>query len=167
LPVPAALLAAAYGIAGMHYVPEIGPRIRDDHVARAGMLVGVWLGANVPPDAVLATNTAGSVPYYSRLRTIDMLGLNDAHIAHREVDDLGAGWVGHEKRDGAYVLSRRPDYVMFASSLGSIQPAFPSDRELYTDPLFHRLYEPRVYDLEIGGAPLTVSLWCRKDLHQP
>jgi arabinofuranosyltransferase len=166
--VPAALLAAAYGVAGMQFVPEIGRRIRDDHVAQVGMIVGTWLAANVPPDAVLATNTAGSVPYYSGLRTIDMLGLNDAHIAHRRMDDLGGSWIGHEKADGAYVLARRPDYVMFGSSLGSIQPAFASDRELDAQPLFHQLYEPRVYDLTLdSGGTLTISLWRKTGLRYP
>jgi len=166
--VPAALLAAAYGVAGMFLVPDIARRIREDRVAAVGMIVGQWLGANVQPDALLATNTAGSVPYYSGLRTIDMLGLTDAHIAHRDVKGLGRSWVGHEKADGAYVLERRPDYVMFGSSLGSIQPAFASDRELDAQPLFHQLYEPRVYDLSLqGGGTLSISLWRKQGLREP
>lgn len=166
--VPAAVLAAAYGMAGMFLVPDIARRIREDRVAALGMIVGRWLGANVPHDAVLATNTAGSVPYYSGLRTIDMLGLNDAHIAHRDVEALGRSWVGHEKADGAYVLERRPDYVMFGSSLGSLQPAFRSDRELDALPLFHQLYEPRVYDLRLeNGGTLTISLWRKRGLRVP
>ncbi len=81
--------------------------------------MGLWFRENVPPDSLLATNTAGSVAYYSRLKTIDMLGLNDVHIAHREVKTLGKGFAGHEKGDGKYVLSRKPDYVMFVLPQGA------------------------------------------------
>jgi len=44
--------------------------------------------------------------------TIDMLGLTDRHIAHLPIP-LGTGIPGHEKYDTAYVLARRPDYLVF------------------------------------------------------
>lgn len=62
------------------------------------------------PGATLATDAAGALKFYSGLRTIDILGLNDVHIAHRKVP-LGAGVAGHEKQDNSYVLDKRPTYV--------------------------------------------------------
>ncbi len=44
--------------------------------------IGRWLAANAPPNTSLATTAAGAIPYHSRLRTLDMLGLNDAWVAH-------------------------------------------------------------------------------------
>ncbi|MBW8875304.1 MAG: hypothetical protein JF614_10110 [Acidobacteria bacterium] len=61
--------------------------------------------------AVLAVDGAGKVPYFSNLRTIDMLGLADVHIAHRQADARGYFWAGHAKSDLPYVLSRRPDLI--------------------------------------------------------
>jgi len=57
---------------------------------------------------LLAVDAAGKVPFYSGLRAVDMLGLNDEHIAH-----LPAGFfeAGHNKYDADYVLSRRPDLI--------------------------------------------------------
>lgn len=118
--------------------------------------VGQWLRATFPPGATLATNAAGIVPYVSGLRTIDMLGLNDVHIAHAPLV-LGHLAPGHEKHDGRYVLSRRPDVVLVGLPVledrpvgpDSIEqavakwfPFLPGDEELVNAPGFHEGYSP-------------------------
>lgn len=158
---------AAWGLAGMRFDPDVHRRIHADRVVRAGTIVGTWMRANMPADAVIATNTAGSVPYYSGLRCIDMLGLTDAHIAHRRIPDQGRGDAGHEKFDGAYILSRRPDYVQFGSALGSERPAFPSDLDLWQQPGFQALYELRTYELELANGGVAVHLYRRRDSPGP
>jgi len=109
-------------------------------VAERGKLAGDWLRENIDPTWVISTNTAGSIPYYSRLRAIDSLGLNDAHIAHRKMEKMGKGIAGHEKGDGEYVLSREPELIMFDSATGSRKPRRPSDELLWKNDEFHRLY---------------------------
>jgi hypothetical protein len=47
---------------------------------------------------------------------IDTLGLNDTYIAHLPVATMGEGTAGAEKTDPLYVLSRRPDYIPFATA---------------------------------------------------
>jgi len=61
------------------------------------------------PDAVLAIDAAGKVPFFSGLRTIDMLGLNDEHLAHSKARPSFR--VGHNKYDPDYVLGRTPDLI--------------------------------------------------------
>jgi len=56
----------------------------------------------------VAVDAAGKIPFYSRLATIDMLGLADAHIAHRPAAEFR---VGHSKHDADYVLARRPELL--------------------------------------------------------
>ncbi|MCK5799252.1 MAG: hypothetical protein KAI47_18800 [Deltaproteobacteria bacterium] len=73
--------------------------------------LGRYLKRIARPDSVLATCAAGAIPYYSGLRTLDMLGLNDVHIAHMTVPNMGKGFPGHEKGDPKYILSKRPDYI--------------------------------------------------------
>lgn len=125
-------------------------RILSDRVAEVGKESGEWLRDNVPPDSLLATNTAGSVAYYSKLRVIDMLGLNDEHIAHRNIPTLGKGFAGHEKGDGKYVLSRKPDYIMFGSASGNKSPRFLSDREIAVEKEFNENYVYKAYPLPSG-----------------
>jgi hypothetical protein len=155
-------VAALYGIAGMRWNPDIHDRIRNDLVAEVGETVGTWLRQAAPADAVLATNTAGSIPYYSRLRTIDMFGLNDAHIAHRQMPEMGRGVAGHEKWDGRYVLSRQPDIIQFATSLGAARPAFPGDQEIYAEPEFRTNYKLATYRLEGLRGTFTLQLYERR-----
>jgi hypothetical protein len=121
--------------------------VADDTVVRYGRIVGTRLKVMARPDAVIATNTGGTVPYYSGLKTIDMLGINDLHIAHRKVP-MGTGEAGHEKSDGDYVLARSPDYIQFSTSWGSDRPWFRGDSELYRNPSFLGRYVFRVYPLE-------------------
>ena len=126
-------------------------RLSDDYE-----LVGDWLRRSFPEGTTIAVNAAGIVPYVSGLRTIDMLGLNDAHIAHLPVR-LGTGNLGHEKHDAAYVLSRAPDVILLGlptlmkrplapGELGRAVsqwfPYLPGDRELYESETFRRDYAP-------------------------
>ncbi|HRC84188.1 MAG TPA: hypothetical protein PK413_01110 [Thermoanaerobaculia bacterium] len=74
--------------------------------------VGRWLAANSPPDATFAVGAAGAMPFFSDRTTIDMLGLNDLHIAHRSMP-VGWGYPGHEKFDTGYILERKPDFLVF------------------------------------------------------
>jgi arabinofuranosyltransferase len=149
-----------YNIVQIRINGEIYHHIKNDKVALYGREVGLWLRANAPPKAIVATNTAGSIPYFSKLKVIDMLGMNDVHIAHRKIPWFGKGWPGHEKGDGSYVLSKSPDYIQFGSSLGSIYPVFLSDYEIQANPVFHQLYSLKVHSLESGN-----NLWLYEKRH--
>ena len=83
-----------------------------DRVELHWKVIGRWLGENADPEATIAVTTAGAIPYYSGLRTIDMLGITDRPIARREMPEMGNGLAGHEKHDMEYVLHRRPDYIL-------------------------------------------------------
>jgi hypothetical protein len=72
----------------------------------------LWLRDYTPPNTVLAAFAAGAMASFSNRYTIDMLGLNDVHIARVQVLNMGSEVAGHEKQDPAYVLARRPDYIL-------------------------------------------------------
>ncbi|MFP4502205.1 MAG: hypothetical protein ACLFTT_14485 [Candidatus Hydrogenedentota bacterium] len=128
------------------------------NVSRKGEIVGQWLAEHAPERALLATNTAGSIPFFSGLRTIDMLGLCDEHIAHRDLT-FGRRTPGHGKGDGAYVLSRKPDYIQFGSASGTEKPKFRGDAEIYTHPQFKQNYVLKKYRMPSRG---TLRLYVRK-----
>jgi hypothetical protein len=120
-----------------------------------------WLRANAPPTAVVAATPAGSIAYYMDQRVIDMLGLTDATIAHTPTR-FGTGRAGHEKGNGAYVLSRRPDYILLGNV--AVLPApiaeaeMPrklvqrSEHEIWEDPAFHRDYRRVSVQLNESGV---------------
>jgi hypothetical protein len=56
-----------------------------DHAAYVGKHVGLYIKDNWPANATIALNVVGATPYFSGLRSIDMLGLNDYTIAQREI----------------------------------------------------------------------------------
>ncbi len=60
------------------------------------------------PDARLAIDAAGKVPFFSGLRTLDMLGLNDARISRLPATTFSPG---HNKQDPGYVVSWEPDLI--------------------------------------------------------
>ena len=55
-------------------------------------------------DATIAVVDAGAIPFYSGLSTIDMVGLNNKHIAH-----MPGGFM--LKYDNEYVLSKKPYFI--------------------------------------------------------
>ncbi len=123
----------------------------------ARQLVGEFLRAQLPPDSLIAIHSAGAIPYYARLPTIDMWGLTDRHIARAPIPEHGIGLVGHERGDPAYVFGRNPVMYLPEDKLFTLrawplepEPGFPSD--------FTSRYESVTIPLE--GRFLNV--WMRK-----
>ena len=110
---------------------------------------------------LVAVDAAGAIPFYSGLRSIDMLGLNDAHIARSHDEEFGQGVQGHELGDGAYVLSREPD-VIVAGVLGTSRPAFRGGKQMEADPRFHAQYR-RVRVRGETPHPTAFNIFCRLD----
>ncbi|MEX2245317.1 MAG: hypothetical protein WEC75_01405 [Dehalococcoidia bacterium] len=99
-------------IGGAEHLGIVGER----HAVADRVEIGRWLRDNVPDDTVVAVIPAGAIPYESRLPTIDMLGISDEHIAHRDVQ-LGGLAAGHEKYDSEYVLDQAPDIIILFDGL--------------------------------------------------
>lgn len=124
-----------------------------------GRLLAAAFGERQP---LLAVDPAGCLPYFSGLPAIDMLGLNDRHIAQHPPADLGTGLPGHELGDGRYVLDCEPDLILFTKPTGSRQPTFKSAREIAADPRFAERYRLAV----LYGAdprPSTTRIWIRAE----
>jgi hypothetical protein len=111
----------------VHYAADDHERVR----------IGRWLQASAPKDAVLAVTAAGQIPYYSKLYTHDMLGLNDAHIAAIP-SSLGAGMPGHEKFDVSYTVDRvAPDVVVGAEWIPGMKDQLARKRAYALLPMPH------------------------------
>lgn len=137
---PRAVLAAVLGVlVAATGVPEYlrCAAIAENRGQR--LMEGLAMGAFIEdayPDATLAIHAAGVIPYRSGVKTIDLWGLTDPHIARVEIDDMGEGLAGHEKQDYDYAFSREPDlYVPAAGFVHheairvKVPAGFPEDFE--------------------------------------
>lgn len=123
---------------------------------------GAWMAQALPPDTWIATHSIGATPFYSGLPTVDMLGLADAHIAHMDWEDLGAGKAGHEKRDPDYVFNQRKPQIYFPEVYLVPDPlklAIPDEFPAS----FAEDYERRAVNLGVGWLLLFV----RTDMPNP
>jgi arabinofuranosyltransferase len=145
--------ALALGAAGVSLYPSFaGSDWRylrnDDTVIKNIDLITEWL-RHLPGDTVLAANTVGVLTYGSRLHMVDMLGLNDRHIARAPGKSIGVP--AHESHDGAYVLDRHPDLVFLGMPRLFVRPlslgqevrtaGYPSDLDLLRDRRFREDYQ--------------------------
>ena len=139
-----------------------------------GLRAAPWAGRSRPARRWRRCRSA-PLGYYSGLPVIDMVGLTDRTIARAKVADMGAGWAGHEKHDGPYVLSRRPEILLLGNVFVDAQPVLPSgdfpphhvpailarEQDVVAQPAFERDYEPR-------HLPVAPGLWlhyfARRDL---
>lgn len=143
-----------------------------DAAARIGRPVGMYIDRVWPAGSLVALNTAGSTPYFApKHRFIDMLGLNDRHIARRPVSAARAPrqrtLPGHWKGDGAYVLARDPDFIIVGPADGRPieSPWFLSDLEMGEDPRFRQRYEYLEVNLatpELFQKTVTFRFYRRK-----
>jgi arabinofuranosyltransferase len=65
---------------------------------------------HVPHQYHIAIDGAGKIPFYSKLYTIDMLGLNNRAIAKMPFDKKDF-IVGHNKYNADYILALRPELI--------------------------------------------------------
>ncbi|MFO0681534.1 MAG: hypothetical protein U0234_05770 [Sandaracinus sp.] len=127
-----------------------------------GVAVGrVIAGAFTPARPMIAVDAAGAVPYFSHLPAIDMLGLNDRVIATSRVEGLGTGPIGHELGNGASVLERHPDIVLFCRPEGAPEPCFLSGRQMVADPRWAGAY--RRVDVETPVLARPMSMYVALD----
>ncbi|MCY4046393.1 MAG: hypothetical protein OXE99_15125 [Cellvibrionales bacterium] len=110
---------------------------------------------------VIAVDAAGSLPYYTGYPAIDMLGLNDHHIA-RQAPDPTSVYIGHQFGDGEYVYSRQPDMVNFCFPQGKEKPCWSGGKALYKLPEFQKNYTPVAFAYREGN---TAIQWIRT--HSP
>jgi hypothetical protein len=107
--------------------------------------VGQELRKEVPRETVIALSPVGALPYYSRLKTLDILGLTDKHIASLPPDP-SIGYVGHLKHDGCYILRAQPDLLLLDNvrladgpvSRFPLEGLSPMERDIPTCPEFQQ-----------------------------
>jgi len=146
----AVLLVAVIGLAFGYVADARVSRHRQswEKTSVIRLKIGRYLNRHYPSNTLVALNPAGIIPFYSKLPAIDMLGLNDVHIARRGRRDRGLPF-GHQAGDGNYVLSRRPDIILFKGGDSPTPGIYISDREIWRSPLFWQRYR-RVYWAAIG-----------------
>ena len=121
--------------------------------------IGRWFHDNSRAGESIAVLPAGAIPYFAELPAIDMLGLNDLHIGHRQMPDMGSGPVGHEKYDVDYVLQRAPSYILVGvyglspdplPANRMITPYYAAERLLLQHPQFLAHYRAAVASVPGG-----------------
>jgi len=147
---PLAIAAIVLGLAATlqhsFFGREIGRLRRDERFVRDASAIAEALRETDRP-LLIAANNVGALAYGSNQRFVDMLGLNDRHIARAPGKQLGIP--AHESHDGSYVLDREPDLIFYGmprlypervSLQRAIDVGYPSDLDLMQDPRFARLY---------------------------
>ncbi|HWM95048.1 MAG TPA: hypothetical protein VN493_30110 [Thermoanaerobaculia bacterium] len=130
---------------------------------------GKGLAAVMPPGTTIALCPVGALPFHSGLPTLDMLGLNDRHIA-RVRPDRRYYYPGHHRHDAGYVLSRQPDLVMLANGPVVREPrsSFPwpavrkYERDLAHHPRFRAEY--RLIHVPLEAPYYFVQIFARREL---
>ncbi len=95
-----------------------------EEFTRPWISIGHWFGQHALPAESLATQAAGAIPYYADLPAVDMLGLNDATIAHLPHDPDSPA--GHQRvAPDSYLAERRVTYVLGHPVLMLANDPFP------------------------------------------
>jgi hypothetical protein len=125
-------LSLYFNVTG-HLKHEVSTADYRSGLKAAHMALGDWLRGRYPADTVLAIGDAGAVPYFSRLTTIDLWGLNDAEIAHMP------GEYGRKPSMPAYVFARKPGVVVLWN------------RVPFVDGKLGRVFGGREIDVQLAG----------------
>jgi arabinofuranosyltransferase len=124
LVIPLILLCASGAITVSHL-----PKYQQyaEGLSQAHIRLGRWIHQNTSPETRIAVGDAGAIPYYARRHTIDIMGLNDPHIAHLP------GRLGR-RIDTDYILSQKPDLIILLSEVAppaDFKGLTPIDQALY------------------------------------
>lgn len=108
---------------------------------------------------LIAVDAAGSLPFYTHYPAIDMLGLNDYHIA-RQTPFKNSGYIGHQFGDSEYVFARQPDLINFCQPQGQLHPCWPGGQALYKMLSFQQDYTPVAFRYQQNK---TAIQWIRNE----
>jgi hypothetical protein len=79
--------------------------------------LGRWLREVAAPGDRLAVSAAGAIPYFSRLPTYDVLGLNDPEVRGRRARRTAAWNPAHNRYDLDRLMAVRPEWIVWDSSV--------------------------------------------------
>ncbi|MCK4352009.1 hypothetical protein KAW65_01230 [candidate division WOR-3 bacterium] len=101
--------------------------------------IGIWLKQFFPPNSLIAVEDCGMIPYYSELKTLDIVGILDPYVARLK------GRM-HRKYDTDYYFSRTPDcfiLIRYCSleEKSEIEWGAFADKAIYESEKFHKNYE--------------------------
>ncbi len=161
-------VCAQYKEEGVDSPNQFGFFVGECSLARDWAIVGRWLRDNAPAGATVCGTAIGAIGYYSDLVIIDAHGIVDPVIAHQR-RELGRGYIGHEKYDCDYVLSKRPSHILIYNMFTPtplrkefLEEAVWGDfnKELLRQPLLWKEYEFRSF--RVGKR--YFNLFVRRDL---
>ncbi|MGV3623743.1 MAG: hypothetical protein ACO1OB_23195 [Archangium sp.] len=136
----------------------ISERWEFEGVSLGPVLRTAW-GEKAP---LIAVDAAGTLPYYSKLPSLDLLGLNDRFIASHPPPVVGLLSTGHELGDGPYTWSRKPDILAFCGGMGGRNACFLGGKQMLALPAFNRFYQLVRYHTP-GPPDLRGELWIRRE----
>ncbi len=116
-----AIVAALFALGGAYYLYALHGRFGNNS-RDSRYNVGMLLSAYADKDYTIAASEAGLIPFYSRWRSIDVLGLNDQWVAHN----------GAITAD--YLARQKPHVIMFHAPFSPVSSGRP-DRSLW--PMAH------------------------------
>jgi arabinofuranosyltransferase len=162
---------AALGLAamlGLEFAVYIDSQILNDGNQSAFGGMWVWDGKRVGEmlkagfgrqQPLLAVDTAGSLPFWSELPAIDMLGLNDRYIAQHPPESAGGDPQGHGLGNGQYVFDRKPDLIMFCAPWGWRDACYQSGVQMQAMPEFHSEY---TFSQFYYSDDVLLGIWIRR-----
>lgn len=89
---PAAVLAALALVGAARTAVPVSHHLHNDvrNINEVQRRIGNWLGRTLPAGSWIASSDAGAVRYFSRLPTLDVLGLNTPEMLHSDEEFLRA-----------------------------------------------------------------------------
>lgn len=136
--------------------------VRTSSVSTTGREIGEALKeryADTQP--LIAVYTAGAIPYYSDLPSLDVYGLTNKELTQRrkQAAHFGKGMPGHDLFDVSYVESKKPDILVFEAI-----PGLPAlcDAEAYKKEC-ESILLPHYREETLTLSNASVRLWLRRD----
>jgi len=137
---------------------------QDAKFTREFIILGKWLKTWTDPKWTIAVDSAGAIPYFSELKTLDVMGLVDRTVARSRTQNIGTGVSGHERSNADYVLKTRPDLIFLNVILSTAPPIdlrqldssrvfgetyrYPAIIDIWNHPLFREEYRQGHIQLE-------------------
>lgn len=132
-----------------HFTPFISTPVkkaRRENWEWRGKEVGEFLKAHFgKAEPSLAVTAAGCLPYWSELKAIDLLGLNDYELPRNYLRNTDINYVGHDLGSPHFLYDKKPDLICFY--IGMEEGGVFAYRNIEEDSLFQQLYYQAVFEI--------------------
>ncbi len=129
-----------YNLLSLSYFNDYKYQIQNYKMIQGGKILAEYINKKYPSNCMIAASGIGALGYYSDMKILDVLGLTNKAVAKEGINGKDIIY-SHRKSNMQYILSQKPQIIVFGMPPGEKFPVRFAEKEIYNSPFFNKNYQ--------------------------